>query len=347
MITFLRWILLPFSLFYQFIIWIRNLLYDKEIIKSQSFSIPTIVIGNLAIGGTGKSPMTEYLVRLLKDRYKVSTLSRGYGRKTKGFRFVDTTSKAIEVGDEPLQFKRKFPGITVAVSEDRCKAVQVLKATHEIIILDDAYQHRKLKAGLSILLFDYSSLFKPIFTLPTGDFRDIFSSTKRANLIIITKCPDEIPNHKKAHIEHIIRKHSISPIFYTRIGYDRPRNLHQEQYTGDLSNLEIVLFCGIANPDPLVNYLLAKGNNVHLIKFTDHHNYSSADFEKVLKQYYSISGNNKLILTTEKDLQRVDKSMFAEVPFFYIPIHLRMAEDQQVTFDHFIENYISRFSKIG
>jgi tetraacyldisaccharide 4'-kinase len=342
MITILRWILLPFSLIYHVIIWVRNLLYDFQIFKSKSFQIPTIVIGNLAIGGTGKSPMTEYLIRLLKDEHKIATLSRGYGRKTKGFRLVETSSLAIEVGDEPLQFKKKFPEITVAVNEDRCAGIEKLQAYHDVIILDDAFQHRKLKPGYSILLFDFQSLFQPIILLPTGNFRDIFSSTKRADLIIITKSPEIISENQKAHIEHIIRKHNTAPIFYTRIGYDKPLNILGKTYAEELTDKHIILFCGIANPTPLVDYLETKGNKVQLVQFPDHHNYTSGDYEKIKAIFNQIESPNKLIITTEKDLQRIDKESFIDYPLLYIPIHLQTADAQQLTFDHFIKNYISK-----
>ncbi len=342
MITILRWILLPFSLIYQSIIWVINLLYDYQIFKSKSFDIPTIVIGNLAIGGTGKSPMTEYLIRLLKDEYKIATLSRGYGRKTKGFRLVELSSQAIEVGDEPLQFKKKFPEITVAVNEDRCAGIEKLQEYHDVIILDDAFQHRKLKPGYSILLFDFQSLYQPIILLPTGNFRDIFSSTKRADLIIITKCPEIISENKKAHIEHLIRKHNTAPIFYTRIGYDKPLNILGKTYAEELTDKYIVLCCGIANPTPLVDYLETKGNKVQLVQFPDHHNYTAGDYEKIKAIFNQIEFPNKLIITTEKDLQRIDKESFIDYPLLYIPIHLQTADKQQLTFDHFIKNYISK-----
>ena len=341
MITILRWILLPFTLIYHSIIWVRNLLYDKGLLKSRSFQIPTIVIGNLAIGGTGKSPLTEYLIRLLKEKYKIATLSRGYGRKTKGFRLVQTTSKAFEVGDEPLQFKTKFPEITVAVNENRCEGIEKLQGQHEVIILDDAFQHRKLKAGYGILLFDFHSLKKPIIALPTGDFRDIISSTKRADLIIITKCPDVISDKEKAHIEHIIRKHNTAPIFYTKIGYDLPRNKKGEILAEKLEYKDILLFCGIANPNPLVKFLELNGNTVHLLKFPDHHNFSTGDFDNIKSKFDLIHSSNKLILTTEKDIQRIEDRIFKNYPLYYIPIHLQSADHQQTTFDHFIENYIS------
>lgn len=341
MITFLRWILLPFTLIYHSIIWVRNLLYDKRLLKSRSFQIPTIVIGNLAIGGTGKSPLTEYLIRLLKDKYNIATLSRGYGRKTKGFKLVQTTSKAFEVGDEPLQFKTKFPDITVAVDENRCEGIDKLKRQHDLIILDDAFQHRKLKAGYAILLFDFHSFTKPIITLPTGDFRDIISSTKRADLIIITKCPDVILDKEKTHIEHILRKHNTAPIFYTKIDYDLPRNVKGEVLTEKLEGKDVLLFCGIANPKPLVEFLELNGNTIHLLKFPDHHNFATSDFDKIKTQFEKINSTNKLIISTEKDMQRIDDSVFKDYPLFYIPIHLQSVDNQKTTFDHFIENYIS------
>lgn len=341
MITILRWILLPITLIYYIIIWIRNLLYDKGIIKSQSFEIPTIVIGNLAIGGTGKSPLTEYLIQLLKDKYTVATLSRGYGRKTKGFKLVHMDSKAIEVGDEPLQFKSKFPEITVAVNENRCEGIEKLQNNHDLIILDDAFQHRKLKPGYAILLFDFHSLFKPIITLPTGDFRDIMSSSKRADLIIITKCPDHVTDEEKHHIEHLIRRHNIAPIFYTKIAYQHPVALDGSIYPYTLENRDVLLFCGIANPAPLVKYLEEKGNSVHLLRFPDHHNFSKEDLDKIKSNYSNINSSNKLILTTEKDVQRIPSNTFDDYPLLYIPIQLQSADNQQLTFDHFIENYLS------
>lgn len=342
MISIVRWILLPISLIYWAIVRFRNILYDKQILKSTAFDIPTIVIGNLAIGGTGKSPMTEYIVRLLESKHKIATLSRGYGRKTKGFRLVETSAMATEVGDEPLQFKNKFPHITVAVSEDRCLGIEQLKAEHDLIILDDAYQHRKLKPGYSILLFDFNSLFKPIITLPTGDFRDNLSASKRADCIVITKCPKTIYDDQKKHIERLIRKHNVtSPIFYTSIYYDKPINNIKEELPAELEGYDVLLFCGIANPDPLVSYLQEKENNVSLVKFPDHYNYERNDFDRIIHSFEAISSDKKIILTTEKDMQRIPADYFKDYPLYYIPIHLKTADYQRKTFDNFIETYVS------
>lgn len=347
MIAIIRWLLFPITLVYSLVVWLRNLLYDRGILKSTTFPIPTIVIGNLAIGGTGKSPMTEYIIRLLKKKYKVATLSRGYGRKTKGYRFVNKNSLATEVGDEPLQFKKKFPDITVAVSEDRCAGVKQLQEMHDLIILDDAYQHRKLKPGFSILLFDFYSLFAPVFLLPTGNFRDNFSATKRADLILITKCPETLNNEHKKHIEHLIRKHSLAPIFYTGIEYDSPQTRGGEILHNEIRNFDIILFCGIANPTPLISYLTDLGNNIHLLQYPDHHNYTEGDFHKIEKFYRSVTNEQKILLTTEKDMQRVGHDKFSDIPLYYIPIRLKSMDQQKETFDHFIFNYLNNHTNVN
>ena len=190
-------LLFPISLIYWGVVWLRNLAYNAGIFKSEKFHIPVISVGNLAAGGTGKSPMTEYLVRLLKEQYKIATLSRGYGRKTKGFLEVEKNSTSEQTGDEPLQFKTKFPEITVAVCENRAVGIEELEAEHDVIVLDDAYQHRAVKPGLSILLFDYREVFKMQFCLPTGNLREPLSGRKRADIIVVTKSPEGLNAQEK------------------------------------------------------------------------------------------------------------------------------------------------------
>lgn len=340
MITIVKWILLPISLIYQAVVWIRNQCYDRGILKSKSFQIPTIVIGNLTVGGTGKSPMTEYLVRLLSQQYKLATLSRGYGRTSKGFRLVQVDSSPLDSGDEPLQFKRKFPNLTVAVCEDRCTAVQILQQSHEVILLDDAYQHRKLKPGYTILLFDYHSLFQPTLTLPTGPYRDNISASKRANLIVITKCPQVLTTENKAYISHKIRKYSNSPIFYTGIQYDAIRDIKGRHIELQIADMHILLLTGIANPRPLVEFLRDRTNDMTQLHFADHHNYSLADYQKIRSTFDKIDSTNKILVTTEKDMQRLDRSLLHNIPLYYIPIRLKTADHQQDTFDHFILQYL-------
>ncbi len=340
MITLIRWILWPVSLIYQCVVWVRNLCYDKGIFKSTSFDIPTIVVGNLAVGGTGKSPMTEYLINLLSPHYRIATLSRGYGRKTKGFHYVQTDSEALQIGDEPLQFKRKFPHITVAVSEDRCAGIQRIKNSHDLVLLDDAYQHRKLKPGFSILLLEYRSFYKPVLMLPTGDFRDNFSAIRRADLIVITKCPDHITTEHKRHIEQKIKKYNTVPILYTRIAYDTPLDKIGKPIQSDIVGMDILLFCGIANPKPLVAYLESKGNKVHPILYRDHHNFTEKDYNHIKRAYETIPSSNKLLLTSEKDFQRLDIMLFENYPLGYIPIKTTFLDEGDKSFDSTVRNYV-------
>ena len=214
-----RYLLLPFSLLYGLIILIRNFFYDLGIFKSKQFDLPVIVIGNLEIGGAGKSPMTEYLVGFLKNQYKITTLSRGYGRQTKGFFYADKNSTAKTVGDEPLQFKQKFPEIAVAVCENRVFGVEKLQTDHDLILLDDAFQHRALTPGFSLLLFDYQQLLKPHFLLPAGNYREPFSGKKRADVIVVSKCPADLSaeNQEKIRQQMLLLPHQN--LFFTSIVY--------------------------------------------------------------------------------------------------------------------------------
>lgn len=341
MIFLLRWLLFPFSLIYHLVVWIRNKCYDLRIFHSQSFDIPIIVVGNLAVGGTGKSPLTEYLIRLLKKDTRIATLSRGYGRTTKGFRRVDTSSSAREVGDEPLQFKRKFPDIQVYVCENRCYGIEQIKASCDVILLDDAFQHRKLKPGFSVLLFDFQSLMNPILMLPTGNFRDELSSAKRADCIVITKCPTEISDFQRQQIERKLRKHSNAPLFYSTIAYDMARDLTGHKSQLNLNGTDVLLLSGIANPKPLSDYLTAQGCRIELLSFPDHHQYEEKDYKQILSRFEQMKGKDKIILTTEKDIQRIDTTLFKEMPLFYIPIRIQFLDQKQEEFDLLIKNYIS------
>jgi tetraacyldisaccharide 4'-kinase len=328
--TFLRYLLLPFSIIYGLIVWLRNRLYDFHILSSQGFHIPTIVVGNLAVGGTGKSPMTEFVVAYLSSTYNVAILSRGYGRKTKGFRAVQTDSLSMDVGDEPLQFKSKFPNVTVAVSENRCAGIEKLQKDHQLIILDDAYQHRKLSPLLNILLFDFRSFSHPMFVFPAGDFRDLLIESKRAQIIVITKCPKNISPKDKIHIEKKLRYHNKEAlIVYSHIDYFEPVNSSGTQI--DIKDMDIILVTGIAKPEPLVDHIYKKANSINHISFGDHHTFNNTDIDHILKTFRSLDSNNKIILTTEKDYQRLKpyKDRFEAVGLVYIPIGLKFNDPEQ------------------
>jgi len=329
-----RWLLFPLTMLYAAALWIRHQLYDRQWLKSRNFDIPTIVIGNLVIGGAGKSPMTEYLVVLLKNRYQLATLSRGYGRQTKGFRLATEDSTAEEVGDEPLQFKRKFPNITVAVCEDRCAGIERLQDTHDLVLLDDAFQHRKLKPLLSILLFDFESLFQPIIPLPTGNFRDLMKQTRRADIIMISKCPELLTTAHKRHIERIIKAHSQQPIFYSQIKYLPLISTHNEEFLSNIGAYTVVLFTGIANPQPLIDYLKRTAKSLTHLRFADHHAYSTHDLDTIKKSFDHIDVPNKIIITTEKDYQRLKKEDFADYPLYLQPIAQRILHDKE--FDNLV-----------
>ncbi|QIH31388.1 tetraacyldisaccharide 4'-kinase [Sphingobacterium sp. DR205] len=329
---FLRYLLLPFSLIYGSVVWLRNRLYDFQLLPARSFQIPTIVIGNLAVGGTGKSPMTEFVVSYLSKQYNVAILSRGYGRKTKGFRMVQIDSLATDVGDEPLQFKNKLPNVTVAVCEDRCTGIEKLQGDHQLIILDDAYQHRKLSPLFSILLFDFRSFSQPMFVFPAGNFRDLLMESKRAQIIVITKCPANISNEDKIRIEKKMRRYNrTAPITFSHITYFEPVNANGKQI--DIENKDVVLVTGIAKPQPLVDHITQKAKSVHHISFGDHHAFDEADIDRILKTFQSLNSDNKILLTTEKDYQRLKpyNVLFDTVELVYLPIGIKFNDLGQST----------------
>src|SRR6478672_949527 len=253
-----RILLLPFALLYGIIVSIRNWLFDKNIFKSSSFGLPLIGVGNLSVGGTGKSPMVEYLVAQLKNEFRVAVLSRGYKRKTKGYALANHTTTAIEIGDEPMQFHFKFPDVPIAVGEERLYAIPQLlhdKPETEVIILDDVFQHRAVKPGLNILLTDRNNLFTDDFFLPTGDLRDTRSSYKRADLIVVTKCKHDLTLGEKEEIISAIKPTAKQSIFFTTINYGSPYHITEHQFTYIDEHTHVLLVTGIANPKPLQQYL--------------------------------------------------------------------------------------------
>ncbi|MEO6136920.1 MAG: tetraacyldisaccharide 4'-kinase, partial [Ginsengibacter sp.] len=246
-----RYILLPLSIVYGGVIWVRNKLFDKKILRSASFNFPIICVGNLAVGGTGKTPMIEYLVRLLKDEYKVATLSRGYKRKTKGFAIADINTSALDIGDEPMQIHEKFPDISVAVAEERVEGIpQLLQAEPQtqVILLDDAFQHREVNAGMNILLTDYNNLYTRDFLLPAGDLRDGKGSSERADIIIVTKCKPYLNEDEKQKLIKEINPLTHQKVFFTKIEYSIPYHLFSKEEKLMEQDSSVLLVCGIANP---------------------------------------------------------------------------------------------------
>lgn len=355
MLEILRYFLLPFSALYGFAIWLRNKAYDCGFLKSQGFDLPVIVIGNLAVGGAGKSPMTEYLVRLLQNKAKIATLSRGYGRKTRGFLEVNKNDDALKVGDEPLQFKQKFPAITVAVCEKRVVGVEKLQADHDLVILDDAYQHRALKPGLSILLLEYRSLLKPKFLLPAGDFRDTFDQRNRADIIVVSKSPQELTEQEKKSILKRVRVSTDKPVLFSYLKYGLPYRLEEEIEIVEKEEIDttstLLLVTGIADPKPLLDYLKTQVTNVISLSYADHHHFTASDIKKISAKFDSIQEPNKLIITTEKDAQRLRSGelsgLIQSLPIVVLPVEAAFNEASERVLSENIFNYLSAYKKTG
>ncbi|HWK58832.1 MAG TPA: tetraacyldisaccharide 4'-kinase [Parapedobacter sp.] len=347
--VYLRVLLLPFSLLYGLAIWIRNRLYDWGWLRSVAFDRSVIVVGNLAVGGTGKSPMTEYLVRLLSPRGRLATLSRGYGRKTKGFLEVMPDDTARRSGDEPLQFKRKFPEVTVAVDEDRVDGVsRLIRSGHDIIVLDDAYQHRALRPGFAILLFDYHAMSKPNWLLPAGNYRDAFKERRRADVMVVTKTPLGATEAEKDRIRRGLSTARHIPILFAGIGYGSlTRVLANESGAAALHrDAAVLLLTGIANPAPLYEYLSSQVSEIVHMRYADHHDYSTADIHKVVRRFGEINNPDKLIVTTEKDAQRLREPAISDLmvglPLYMVPIHLEFDPKDEATFRERVLAYCSR-----
>jgi len=343
-----RILLLPFALPYWIGILIRNWFYDKKILGSTSFGIPLICIGNLSVGGTGKSPMVENLVILLKDTFKVATLSRGYKRKTKGYALAGENSTALEIGDEPMQFHIKFPEIAVAVGEKRVEAIPELlhdRPETDVIILDDAFQHRSIKAGLNILLTDFNNLFTRDFYLPTGDLRDQKSSYKRAEIIIVTKCNKNLTEVERGNIIKEINPTAGQNIFFTAIEYSRPYHIITNKEKGVESKLEVLLVSGIANPRPLKKLLEEYSASYQMLQYPDHHIFSFDDLEDIKKAFNEIKAKDKVILTTEKDAVRLIKftNEIKELPFYVVPIRHQFLFGDKEKFDKLVVDFINNF----
>ncbi len=345
----MRKLLLPISLVYAIVLFIRHKLYDWGILKSKSYNIPNICVGNLNLGGTGKTPHIEYLVRLLSEEYKIAVLSRGYGRKTQGYIVANDTHSHNDIGDEPLQYHKKFNNITVAVDENRCEGIEKLLQEEnppQIILLDDAYQHRKIKAGMNILLTDYYNLYSNNNLVPTGILRDIKSAAKRADIIVVTKTPNVLSPYNKRDIENSLKPLPHQKIFYSYIEYNDFEPFNEISHEINIhESRTILLFCGIANSYPLEDYLKRKYNFISKVQFSDHHDFTEKDIDMVIDKYNSIIGKNKVIITTEKDAMRLINtsliSKFDGIPVFTIPIRIKFHKEENGDFNDEILNYVN------
>ena len=343
-----RYILFPFSLLYGAVIWVRNFLYDKKYLASASFNFPIICIGNLAIGGTGKTPMTEYLVRILKEKSKVAVLSRGYKRKTRGYVLATEATTAVDIGDEPLQIHNKFPEIAVAVSEERVVGIPQLlhdRPQTDVIILDDAFQHRQVSAGLNILLTEFNNLYTRDVLLPAGDLRDSRSSSRRADIIIVTKCKSYLNEKERNKIIKEIRPLSHQQVYFTKIDYSIPFHL----FSGEEKMLKqedaVLLVCAIANPRPLKEMLTSFVSYYDVLSFPDHHIFNTDDLNDIIRQFNKIDNPNKIIITTEKDAVRLLKfeNELSTFPIYVLPMSHKFLFEEEDKFHQQVFDFISKF----
>ncbi|HMZ46212.1 MAG TPA: tetraacyldisaccharide 4'-kinase [Chitinophagaceae bacterium] len=344
-----RVLLLPFAIIYGIVVSIRNWLFNKNYFKSAKFNFPLICVGNLAVGGTGKSPMVEYLVKILQPHFKTATLSRGYKRKTKGYALANTQTTALEIGDEPMQFHLKFPDVAVAVGEERLVAIPQLlhdKPDLEVIVLDDAFQHRSVNAGLNIILTEYSNLYTQDFFLPTGDLRDEKRSAVRADIIVVTKCPTSITQDKKYKILRSIKPLKHQRVFFTTIDYGTPYHIYNNQDEWVLTpNEEVLLVCGIANPKPLKEYLHTAVHTYYQKDYSDHHIFNIDDLNEIKQVFDKIKANRKLILTTEKDAVRLMKfsEVLKDLPLYVLPVKHKFLFDDTQVFHNRIIDFVNNF----
>ncbi|MDW5287816.1 tetraacyldisaccharide 4'-kinase [Formosa sp. PL04] len=332
----LRYICFPIVPIYYCITWVRNTLFDLGVLKSTSYDFPVICVGNLSVGGTGKTPMIEYLIRLLKDDYKVATLSRGYKRKSEGFQLGSPGVTADVLGDEPFQFYSKYTNkIIVAVDANRREGIaqlSALKPKPEVILLDDAFQHRKVKAGFNILLTTYSNRYTSDIVLPTGNLREPKRGAKRANVIIVTKCPAMLSDLEKENIIDAIHPEVNQKVFFSSIKYAE-YVLSKTRTIPLLQVPKFTLVTGIANPTPLVDFLTKKGLEFEHLNFKDHHDFTPDELE-IFKQ-------KTFIITTEKDFMRLNQFSYLEDKLYYLSIEAVI--DKASDFDASVKTFISSF----
>lgn len=341
-----RILLYPLALIYGAIVWVRNKMYDTGMSSSVKFAPPVIAIGNLSTGGTGKTPHVEYLIRLLQSDYKVATMSRGYKRRTQGFQIADNETNSLRIGDEPMQYHLKFPEAIVTVAEERMTGIPQLlqkRPDTDVILLDDAFQHRSVRAGLNILITDHSKPFYKDFVLPFGSLREGRSSYKRADIIIVSKCPPSLPSEEAQKIEDQIHKNPNQSVYFSSIKYEQPYSFFDHS-PADLKGKHIVLVSGIAKPKPLIDHLKGLAKDVHSLTYPDHHYFMTSDLEEIRSAYDNWTVGDKVIVTTEKDAARLhlhmDKLKEWNVPVIVIPISMAILFGKEHEFNAKVRAYV-------
>lgn len=347
------YLLMPLAMLYGMVVFIRNKLFDWRVLKSQSFPLPVICIGNLAVGGTGKTPHTEYVARLLKDRVRTAVLSRGYGRRTRGYILAGEYTDPDAIGDEPRQIKDKFGNdIIVAVDESRCDGIARLTDSDDrpgAIILDDAMQHRYVKPGLTIMLTSHGRLFTDDVLLPAGRLRENKAEKHRADIIIVTKCPDDMSPIDYRIIRHEVNPYPYQRLFFTTFAYGDLTRLIDGQrlpLAGIGRNRPILLVTGIANPAPLIQRVKAISDNVTVKTYGDHHSFTNADLRDIAATFDRMHGDDKLVITTEKDAARLRPAMqvigHIAGRIYALPVEVRFLLGQEQEFNDIIIRHVRK-----
>ncbi len=342
----------PLSLLYGFVVGFRNFLFNIKVLRSVEFKLPIISVGNISVGGTGKTPHTEYLIKLLKDDYKIATLSRGYKRLTNGFILADNDSNFEQIGDEPAQMKKKFSDIEIAVDGNRVRGVKRLleeRKDTQVVLLDDAYQHRYINPGLNILLIDNNNPIDEDRLLPLGRLRESASELHRANIIIITKCSPNIKPIEQRLLEKRFKQYPYQKIYFTTLSYNEPmpvfEGVKKVNNTLKISeNTHVLLITGIANSKPLKSHIQILTPFITELSFPDHYSYSSLDIQYIIEKFELIDNKDKVIITTEKDAMRfqhkADIDDKIKAAMFYIPVEVTFLNGEEKTFNHFILNFV-------
>ncbi len=325
-------------------------MFDKNILKSIKFDVPIIGIGNLSVGGTGKTPMVEFLVEHFIQKKSTAIISRGYKRRSKGFLIADENSTAELIGDEPMQMKLKFPNLKVCVCEDRVFAVPDLLIEHpdvKVILMDDSFQHRYLKPGLQILLTSYGDLYSNDWYLPTGNLRDLKSSSERADIVVVTKCPENLSTNEQAEISTLLNLNNKQKLYFSSINYKKPYLIGNQEDKIDLNkDLDVLVIVGIATIESLKKYLSEEVRKIHYMKFSDHHFFSVKDIENIENKFNELNSNQKVIITTEKDAARLqiysEKINKLGLKIYVLPIKftfLKGSENILANVDNFVDNF--------
>ena len=350
-----RW-LRPLSFLYGLGVELRSQLFELNILKSRSFTTPVISVGNITVGGTGKTPHVEYLVRLLSNEAKVAVLSRGYKRKTHGYQLADKDSTMRDIGDEPYQMKLKFPNIEVAVDANRCEGIDHLindeqtKDT-DVIILDDAYQHRYVKPGINILLVDYHRLISYDELLPSGRLREPIESKKRADIVIITKCPDSLNPIDYRVLTKAMKLYAYQSLFFTSLHYGAPYLLFggDETRVPKKQNSDVLLLTGIASPEQMIDDVQPNVKSLKPLTFPDHHAFSPRDIEKINNAFAAMPQESRVILTTEKDAARLRNvsglSEDVKQRLLVLPVEVKFMLDGEEIFNDKIKSYVRKNSR--